>query len=130
MAVDAWYPHLRQGGLFLLIGLAQLALDSSIFIGMTALGLPVVASSLIGRSSGAAIGFWLNGRYTFGKAKLDRSHAARFIIAWLLLTVLSTALISSIAAQLGLHAAWLAKPLVEAALAVASFVISRHWIYR
>jgi hypothetical protein len=30
----------------------------------------------------------------------------------------------------GLQYAWLAKPVVEAVLAVASFFISRYWIYR
>ena len=33
-------------------------------------------------------------------------------------------------AKLGLQMAWLAKPLVEACLAVVSFVVSRHWVYR
>jgi hypothetical protein len=31
---------------------------------------------------------------------------------------------------LGLRWAWLAKPLVEIALGLVCFVLSRHWIYR
>jgi putative flippase GtrA len=130
MGVEDWQRHLRQGGLFVIVGLAQLAVDTSIFIAATALGLPVVAGNLLGRVSGAGLGFWLNGRYTFGQATLDRRHAARFAIAWSLLTVLSTVSVDIVAAHLGLHGAWLAKPLVEAVLAAINFMVSRHWIYR
>jgi putative flippase GtrA len=130
MGVDDWQRHLRQGSLFVIVGLIQLALDTSVFIAATALGVPVFAGNLLGRVSGAGLGFWLNGRYTFGKTRLDRLHAARFLVAWVLLTSLSTVLVSAVAAHLGLHSAWLAKPLVEAVLAAINFVISRQWIYR
>jgi hypothetical protein len=46
------------------------------------------------------------------------------------LTALSTVLVTVVAARLGLQMAWLAKPLVEACLAVVSFLVSRHWVYR
>lgn len=130
MGVEDWQRHLRQGSLFVIVGLIQLALDTSVFIAVTALGAPVVAGNLLGRASGAGLGFWLNGRYTFGKASLDRQHATRFIVAWIALTVLSTASVGIVAAHLGLHSAWMAKPLVEAVLAAINFMISRHWIYR
>jgi hypothetical protein len=35
-----------------------------------------------------------------------------------------------VAAALGLQLAWLAKPLVEGALAVLSFFLLRHVVYR
>jgi putative flippase GtrA len=130
MGIEDWRGHLRQTSLFLVVGLAQLAIDTGVFIGSTRLGLAVVAGNLLGRVSGASLGFWLNGRYTFGTAKLDWRHATRFGVAWSLLTILSTVLIGTVAAQLGLHTAWLAKPLVEAVLAAINFAISRQWIYR
>jgi putative flippase GtrA len=130
MAVDVWHHHLRQAGCFLLAGAAQLALDSSIFIAATALGAPVIAGNLIGRASGAALGFWLNGRYTFDKAKLEKRHAVRFFMVWTLLTALSTVLIDLIAAHLGLHSAWLAKPLVEGGVAVIAFFLWKHVVFR
>ena len=125
-----WQRHLRQGGMFLAVGVAQLALDSGIFIASTALGVPVVAGNLLGRVSGATLGFWLNGRWTFGQQRLDRRHALRFAIVWLALTGLSTALVGFVAARLGLHDAWLAKPLVEAAIAAASFFLWKHIVFR
>jgi hypothetical protein len=45
------------------------------------------------------------------------------------LTLLSTALVAALADRLNLQIAWLAKPVVEAGLAVVSFFISRHWVY-
>jgi putative flippase GtrA len=130
MQIGYWQRHLRQTSLFVLVGLAQLALDTGVFIATTALGVPVAAGALLGRISGAVFGFWLNGRYTFGVPRLDRQHAARFALAWTLLTIVSTLSITAIAARLGLHYAWLAKPMVEAVLAAINFLISRHWIYR
>ncbi len=130
MGIEDWQRHLRQTSLFVIVGLIQLAIDTSVFIATTALGVPVVAGNLLGRGSGAGLGFWLNGRYTFGKPKLDRLHAARFLVAWVLLTSLSTVLVSTVAARLGLHSAWMAKPLAEAVLAAINFMVSRQWIYR
>jgi putative flippase GtrA len=133
MAVDAWKPHLRQAGQFVLAGVAQLALDSSIFIASTALGVPIVAGNLLGRASGATLGFWLNGRYTFadaGQPRLSRRNQKRFAIMWLSLTALSTLILQWTAAHHSLQRVWLIKPMIEAALAVVSFLISRHWVYR
>ena len=114
----------------MIVGFAQLALDTGVFIATTALGAPIVAGNLLGRSSGACLGFWLNGRFTFGKERLDRQHALRFALVWTVLTILSTVSISIVAAQLGLHGAWLAKPLVEGVFAIASFFLWKYVVYR
>jgi len=50
-------------------------------------------------------------------------------MVWTVLTLLSTVLVATLADHLSLQAAWLAKPVVEAGLAVVSFFISRHWVY-
>ena len=123
----------RQALLYFFAGLAQLALDSAVFIGSTAAGVPVAGGNLAGRIAGACLGFWLNGRYTFaadGRARLHGRHLFRFAVAWLALTVVSTAAVAAVASLAGLHGSWLAKPFVEAGLAVAGFLVSRYWIYR
>ncbi|HRN61457.1 MAG TPA: GtrA family protein [Luteimonas sp.] len=124
---------LRQGGHYLLAGLLQLLLDWLVFVALSALGLPVAASNVAGRVAGAMLGFWLNGRVTFardGRARLGWRRFLRFVAVWLALTLASTLLVGWIAAQLGLQQAWLAKPLVEGALAVVAFFLWRHVVYR
>ena len=124
---------LHQGGKFALVGLLQLLLDWGIFVAFTAIGTPTVTGNLLGRTAGALLGFWLNGRITFaqgGSARLGWRRFARFAIIWLMLTAISTILVTWVASQLGLQQAWLAKPLIEAALAVAAFFLWRHVVYR
>ncbi|KRG71360.1 membrane protein [Stenotrophomonas terrae] len=123
----------RQGSQYIFIGLLQLALDWGVFVLATALGLPVTPGNLLGRVSGALLGFWLNGRYTFaaqGEQRHGWKRFARFLALWLLMTVISTWLIDWVAHSLGLQYAWLAKPLVEAGLAGVSFLLLRHVVYR
>ena len=123
----------RQGSQYIAIGLLQLALDWGVFVAATALGLPVAPGNLLGRISGAVLGFWLNGRYTFathGGQRHGWKRFARFAALWLLMTVISTGLIDWVAQSLGLQYAWLAKPVVELGLATVSFFALRHVVYR
>ncbi|MFT4247160.1 MAG: GtrA family protein [Pseudomonas sp.] len=124
---------LRQGGQFVLIGLLQLLLDWAVFVSATALGVSVASGNLLGRVSGATLGFWLNGRYTFaerGNARLGWRRLLRFALVWIVLTVISTWLIGQLATVLGLRYAWLGKPVVEGLLAMVSFFIWRHLVFR
>lgn len=124
---------LRQGFAFVLVGGLQLLLDWALMVALSALGMPVSAANLLGRIAGACLGFWLNGRVTFrrdGQPALSGRPLRRFLIMWISLTVVSTVAVAAVAGRLGLEYAWAAKPLVEAALAVASFWVSRHWVYR
>ncbi|MFA5683949.1 MAG: GtrA family protein [Lysobacteraceae bacterium] len=124
---------LRQGFAFVLVGGLQLLLDWALMVALSALGMPVSAANLLGRIAGACLGFWLNGRVTFrrdGQPALSGRPLRRFLIMWISLTVVSTVAVAAVADRLGLEYAWAAKPLVEAVLAVASFWISRHWVYR
>jgi putative flippase GtrA len=123
----------RQFLLFVLIGGAQVVLDWAVFVTLTHAGLPLVAGNVAGRASGACLGYWLNGRYTFavdGRARLDRMHLLRFIVAWLLMTALSTLLLAVVEHRIDLRAAWIAKPAVEAAMALLGFVVWRQWVFR
>ena len=114
------------------MGGVQLVLDSAVTIGLSRAGVALGVANVIGRVCGAMLGFWLNGRFTFARhgSRLGRAALARFLLAWLLLTAASTLGLAAIEARLSLQAAWIAKPVVEAALAAVSFFISRHWIYR
>ena len=123
----------RQLLIFLLVGFAQLALDSALFVALTATGLPVALGNIAGRLAGASLGYWLNGRYPFadqGRPRLGRIQLRRFVIAWSALTVLSTLLLSAIALHAPLAMVWLAKPGVEALMAAIGFVVWRQWVYR
>ncbi|WP_334178998.1 GtrA family protein [Pseudoxanthomonas sp.] len=124
---------LRQGGSFLIVGALQLLVDWALFVGLTALGVSAAPANLAGRIGGALLGFWLNGRVTFaqaGSAQLGWWRFAKFLLVWIPLTVISTLAVTWVAGTLGLAHAWLAKPLVEAALAVVAFFLWRHVVYR
>lgn len=123
----------RQSGSFVVIGLLQLLVDWLVFVVLTAVGVPAVHGNLAGRIGGALLGFWLNGRVTFadgGAARLGWRRFGRFLLVWLPLTAISTLLVGWAASTLGLQLAWLAKPLVEGALAVVAFFLWRHVVYR
>lgn len=122
----------RQALPFLVIGGMQLAIDSGVFIGLSWLGVVIPAANVCGRLAGAMFGFILNGRFTFavdGNSRLGWHRLLRFVLVWSLLTVVSTFLVSAFAHR---HwwLAWVAKPLIELALAGVSFVAAKYWIYR
>ena len=126
-------PLWRQGASFLAIGLLQLVVDSLLFIAFSAFGVAAAAANPASRACAAGLGFWLNGRFTFaqdGSPRLGALHMRRYVITWLTLTATSTAAVTAADHLLGLHGAWLAKPLIEAALALVSFAVLRHWVYR
>lgn len=123
----------RQSTLFLLVGALQLVVDSALYIGLTALGMPVMPANIAGRVSGVSVGFVLNARYTFavdGQPRLGRRSFLRFMGMWLVLTVFSTLILAWVAGSSGLQGSWLAKPAVEAVLAAIGFIVQRHWVFR
>ena len=124
---------LKQGPRFVLVGVAQLVLDWGVFVATSACGVPVAPANLAGRVCGALLGFWLHGRWTFaqdGNARLGWSRLLRFVLVWLLISLVSTWLIARVASTLTLQDAWLAKPVVEVALAAVAFFLWRHVVYR
>jgi putative flippase GtrA len=122
----------RQGGSYLLIGGLQWLLDWAVMVALSQAGLPVRQANVVGRICGALMGFWLNGRFTFGADGHgpNRAQLLRFVVMWGVMTVLSTWAIGHIDDYLGRHWAWLAKPLVEAGLGALGFVVSRQWVYK
>ena len=122
----------RQGRHFLMVGALQWLLDWGVTVWLSHLGMLIEAANLTGRVSGAMLGYWLNGKFTFAgeDTTLGRVQFQRFAVLWLCTTAASTLAIGAIDDTLGLRWAWLAKPLVEAALGLVGFVLSRHWVYR
>lgn len=122
----------RQGGHYLGIGLVQWLLDWAVMVALSHQGLSVELANIIGRVSGALLGFWLNGRITFAgeDTAVGQRQLVRFGVMWLLTTAVSTWSMGAINHFAGLTWAWLAKPAVELALGAVGFVVSRHWIYR
>ncbi len=123
----------RQGLSFVAVGSGLIVADWLTFVLLTALGVGPAGANLAGRVLGAGLGFVANGWLTFGEAGRPRIGYRRFVryaLLWLVLTAVSTGLVTASVGHVGLRFAWLAKPVIEAALALVSFVISRHWVYR
>lgn len=123
----------RQGISFVLVGCCLIVVDWAVFVALSAAGIPTVWANILGRVAGALVGFWANGRVTFGSPGAPRfgyHRFAKFLTSWIVVTLLSTVLVTVLADHLSLQVAWLAKPVVEAGLAMISFFISRHWVYR
>ncbi len=122
----------RESGSYLIVGGLQWLLDWTVMVVLSQFGVPIRHANVTGRVCGALLGFWLNGRFTFtgDRHRLGAVQLRRFAVMWVATTVLSTWAIGHIDDYLGRHWAWLAKPMVEVALGVAGFVISRYWIYR
>lgn len=125
-AVELW--------MFVLVGLIQLALDSIVFVLLTQAGSTVIVANVVGRLMGATSGYLLNGSVTFlgheSESQLSLGSGVRFVIFWLLSTIISTTALYSLRTVASIHIVWLIKPVVEGLLAVLSFLVSKHWIYR
>ena len=123
---------LRQSRSYLVIGGLQWLLDWAVMVALSHAGMPVRQANVAGRICGALLGYWMNGKITFAgeDTAVGRVQLRRFLLMWVCTTAVSTWAVGQVDDVLGLRWAWLAKPLVEAALAAVGFVLSRHWIYR
>jgi len=122
-----------QGLRFVLVGAALLALDATVFMLATFAGLSVALANPLSRALAAAAGYYAHRRLTFGAASGASSGAAerlRYVLVWLALTLISTQTLAAIAAHHTAAAVLVAKPLVEAVLALISFSLLKLWVYR
>lgn len=123
----------RQSLVFVVIGGLQAAIDSTLFVLMVWLGLPVIPSNFAARAIAALLGFRLNGKFNFAPGKrLHTLHFLRFLSWWLLTTTFSSVALDvlfrswlSLAWQIGL-----AKVVAEGLIVIMSFFVYRHWVYR
>ena len=122
----------RQGRHYLLIGGVQWLLDWGVMVLLSHFGMMIEAANICGRISGAMLGFWLNGKFTFAgdDTRIGGAQLRRFVLMWLCTTTVSTWTMGHIDDVFGLQWAWLAKPAVELMLGVVGFVLSRHWVYK
>jgi putative flippase GtrA len=122
----------RQSRHYLVIGGLQWLVDWGVMVALSHLGMLVEPANIIGRISGALLGYWLNGKLTFAgdDTALGRTQLQRFVMMWLCTTAISTWSLGAIDEHIGLKWAWLAKPGVELVLGVIGFLLSRHWVYR
>lgn len=123
---------LRQGRHFAAIGLLQGLVDWGVMVALSHAGVAIVYANIAGRISGALFGFSLNGLITFSRdgQTLGWRQFGRYVTWWCASAALSTSAVTAIDVWFGLHSAWLGKPLVDATLAIGSFLLSRHWVYR
>lgn len=127
---------MRQPLLYLLVGGLQYVLDAALFGIFLSLGLATVPANVLSRAMTAACGFVANRYVTFGK-RTDNinsfsSSMLRFSGLWLVVTVLSTTLIMLLKQGWGeaVEIQVAGKLLVEAVLAVISFLVSKYWVFR
>ena len=116
--------------LFLVVGGLQFGLDTGLFILLTHWGMAPSWTNVLTRFSAALLGFLLNGKLTFGQSRLTGRQLSKYLLLWVLLTLLSTGTVVVIGQLAGIQAAWGMKVLVEVVLAVLSFVLMRRWVFR
>jgi putative flippase GtrA len=125
--------HARSGVRFLITGFTQLALDWSLYVVLTLAGVPVVVANPLARACVVCFGFWMHGVYTFAGASgrnLGWGQATRYVPTWIALTVAGTVALAMVESRFGLRVSWIAKPAIEAVLAVVSYVALRQWVFR
>lgn len=127
---------MRQPLLFLLVGGLQYLLDAALFGIFLSLGLATTPANVLSRGAAAVGGFFANRYITFSTRadNLNRfsSSLLRFAGLWLLMTLLSTSLILLLKQQWGtaVEIQVAGKLLVEAVLAIISFLLSKYWVFR
>ena len=62
--------------------------------------------------------------------RVGRRAALRFVLMWLVLTLLNTWLVGVIDEDFGLRRAQMLKPLVDMLSGGIGFLLSRHWVYK
>ena len=122
----------RHFGGYAAIGLLQWVVEYGLMLALSEWVMPVEPANVIGRLAGATLGFWLNGKWTFAGegTHVGRQAAVRFVLMWLMLTLLNTWLVGVIDEDFGLRRAQMLKPLVDMLSGGIGFVLSRHWVYK
>ena len=126
---------LKQSLSFIVVGLVQLAMDVSLFLAFATLGLNIPLANMLSRGSAALTGFYLNGKVTFSSqigGTINSNFFWRFVVLWIFLTGLSTALVSAVEmiGNFQLFKLGISKLVIEAGLVVLSFIGQKFWVYK
>ena len=121
----------RHLGGYAAVGALQWGIEYAVMLVLSQWVMPVAPANVIGRICSAAVGFWLNGTWTFAGEgrRMGRRALRRFLLAWLALTIVNTAAVNAIDHSAGLRAAQALKPAVDVLCAGLGFLLSRYWIY-
>ena len=68
---------------FILVGIANTAIDFIVLLSLTAGGLPLVLSNILSTSVALTFSFFANRTFTFGSTGKKRSQAVRFLLVTL-----------------------------------------------
>ena len=127
---------MRQPLFYLIVGGLQYLVDAGLYALIISNGVTTLPANVTSRASAASMGFLLNRYWTFGQRdetlKRFGSSLLRFLVLFATMTLISTLVV------LALERLWgddntsriIAKMLVEALLAVASFLVSRLWVFK
>jgi putative flippase GtrA len=114
----------------------QYLLDAALYGILLSVGMSIPLANVLSRGAAASGGFLANRYLTFSKRSDTlasfRASLMRFVILWILMTVISTGLMILLSRVWGseLDVLVVGKLIVEAVLAVISFLISKFWVYR
>jgi len=123
---------IRQASVFTAIGVVLMGIDTGVFILLHWAGVALLPANVSSRVLAALASFYLNGRFSFaghGEARPQALRLGRYVVWWLLMTAISTAVLWACNQAFGESSVYAAKPVVEFVLAVIAFFVSRHWIY-
>ena len=101
--------HVRSLLRFLLVGATAVAIDAVVYVGLTAVDVPVDLAKAIGFVSGAVFAYFANWRFTFG-ARRSRWSEVLFVVVY------AFALVLNVGANAGVRA-WLGTSTVDATIA-------------
>ena len=127
---------MRQPVLFVMVGGMQYLLDAALYGILLSVGLSIPLANVLSRGAAASGGFLANRYLTFSKRSDTlssfRASLLRFAILWILMTVISTGVMILLSYVWGteLDVLVAGKLIVEAVLAIISFLISKFWVYR
>lgn len=127
---------MRKPILFVAVGAVQYLLDAGLYALLISNGVGTLPANVTSRGTAAAVGFVLNRYLTFEQRnetwKRLTVSIARFVLFWAVMTAISTGLMLLLEMAWGdeNHLRIAAKLLVEAVLAVVSYLVSRYWVFR
>ena len=127
---------MRKPLVFLGVGAFQYLLDAGLYALLISQGMGTLPANIASRATAAGMGFVLNRYVTFEQRnetwKLLATSLARFILFWAVMTAISTLSVMLLESYWGAETdvRIAAKLLVEAVLAIISYLVSRFWVFR